>query len=127
MPISPDDLLRLRAAIARIIPTDDTPGALELGTDSYIIARLGAEHAAEASSVWAGLANLEARAGARLAALAAPDLDALLTSVETQPWFTLLVELTGEGFYADPENGGNRHAASWVLIGYEPRMPGEPK
>ncbi len=35
----------------------------------------------------------------------------------------MLVRLTAEGYYGDPGNGGNREAASWQMIGYDPRLP----
>jgi hypothetical protein len=37
-----------------------------------------------------------------------------------------MVDLAAEGFYADPANGGNRDAASWRMIGYDPRLPANP-
>ena len=43
-----------------------------------------------------------------------------------EPWSKALVELTAEGVYADPDNGGNRDAAAWAMIGYEHRLPEGP-
>ena len=46
--------------------------------------------------------------------------------VEHARWFAALVELTAEGFWADPGNGGNRDARSWDIIGYRHRLPDGP-
>ena len=48
---------------------------------------------------------------------------AALQKIENEPWFVNLAELAAEGYYADPENGGNAGAASWAMIGYQPRLP----
>jgi hypothetical protein len=31
----------------------------------------------------------------------------------------MLVHTTVEGYYSDPQQGGNRGAISWVMIGFE--------
>jgi len=31
----------------------------------------------------------------------------------------MLVNTTAEGYYSDPEQGGNRGRASWVMTGFE--------
>ena len=46
--------------------------------------------------------------------------------VEESDWFRQLVELTAEGFWADPGNGGNRDARSWAMIGYRHGLPEGP-
>jgi len=54
--------------------------------------------------------------------------DALLARVETGArgealvrFFALLVTHTMEGFYGDPDNGGNRGRIAWEMIGFEVR------
>ena len=110
----------LEAVIDRIIPADDDPGALELGTPAYVRARL-AEDPALARAVEAGLAGLTG-----FATLDAAGRDAALRAVEGSEWFRQLVELTAEGFWADPGNGGNRAALSWAMIGYRHGLPEGP-
>jgi hypothetical protein len=114
-------LALLRAVIDRIIPADDAPGALALGSDRFVVARL-AEDESDRALVEAGLGLLAPDF------LAAPPdrQDQLLSQVEGQPWFLRLVELVAEGFYADPDNGGNAGAASWTMIGYRPGLPEGP-
>jgi gluconate 2-dehydrogenase gamma chain len=35
-------------------------------------------------------------------------------------FFEMLLNLTAEGYFSDPANGGNRDALSWKMIGYDP-------
>lgn len=112
----------LRAAIDRIIPRDADPGALDLGTDSYVIAQLEGDAPPQRNLIEAGLAAL----APGFAALDENARDAALATVATEPWFIALSELVAEGFYADPGNGGNRDARSWAMIGYEHRLPDGP-
>jgi hypothetical protein len=117
----PVDRQRLDLVIDRIVPADADPGALDLGTPAYVLARLDADPAL-AELISDGLATLPAGFGAL-----SPDArDMLLRSIEAQPWFAALVELTGEGFWADPGNGGNRDARSWTIVGYRHGLPEGP-
>jgi Gluconate 2-dehydrogenase subunit 3 len=110
----------LDAVIDRIIPADDDPGALALGTPAYVRARL-AEDPALAREIAAGMSSLT-----NFAALDPAGRDAALRAVEESDWFRQLVELTAEGFWADPGNGGNRDARSWAMIGYRHGLPEGP-
>ncbi len=125
---APDRLLR--AVIDRIIPRDSDPGALDLGTDRYVETELAGDAALHRDAIDIGLAALEdaalGRFSTRFAMLREADRDALLATVAAEPWFVALSELTAEGFYADPGNGGNRDARSWAMLGYEHRLPEGP-
>ena len=44
--------------------------------------------------------------------------DAKLKGAEAKSFFTLLLQNTMEGFFADPLYGGNRDMAAWKLIGF---------
>ena len=112
----------LRAVIDRVIPRDADPGALDLGTDNYVVAQLAGEAAGQREVIEAGLAALPAG----FAASSEADRDAALAAVASEPWFIALSELVAEGFYADPGNGGNSGARSWQMIGYEHRLPDGP-
>lgn len=117
----PIDRQRLEQVIDRIVPADAGPGALDLGTPAYVLARLDADP---------GLATLVADGLDALpegfASLTPDARDMVLRGIEAQPWFASLVELTGEGFWADPGNGGNRDARSWAIIGYRHGLPEGP-
>ncbi len=121
---------RLRAVIDRIIPADRDPGALDLGTDGYVLPQLATGAARLTRAIAAGLDALEGSAtrdfGVPFATLNGAARDGLLAAIEDEAWFIGLCELTAEGFYADPANGGNRDALSWQMIGYEHRLPDGP-
>ena len=121
---------RLRAVIDRIIPADADPGALDLGADAFVLGEFHRDAAALAPLIEAGLDALFAETAARLEVpfdrLPSEDRDELLAEIADAPWFMALAELTAEGFYADPANGGNRDARSWTMIGYEHRLPDGP-
>ncbi len=120
----------LRAIVGRIIPPDQDPGALELGTDRYVMAQLSRDAGGAAAAIWQGLAQLDAlareRFGRGFVQLATDEQDGLIALNQQTDWFVALAELTAEGFYADPANGGNRDALSWRMIGYEHRLPDGP-
>ncbi len=74
-----------------------------------------------------GLSRLSGLAApADLASLPEDHRDRLLTQVEAEAWFVALAELTAEGFYANPANGGNSGAGSWAMIGYRHGLPEGP-
>ena len=112
----------LVAVIDRIMPADEYPSASGFGAIDYVEQMLTGS-ASMLEVVRAGLDGLE-RAG--FAAADAARQDEMLRGVEREGWFAHLVELTGEGVYADPGNGGNRDALSWTMVGYEHRLPEGP-
>lgn len=111
----------LRAVIDRIIPDDDSPGALALGSDRFVLERLRAE-AGDRELIEGGLRDLPEE----FATLLAGRQDAVLEALGNPLWFQRLVVLVSEGFYADPGNGGNDGARSWALIGYRHGLPEGP-
>ena len=113
----------LRAVIDRLIPADAFASATGFGADHFILAILQTDAAARREAIRYGLNELGS--GGFLAKSPA-EQDAALTAMEGEPWFAQLVELTAEGAFADPDNGGNRDAASWDMLGYDPRLPDGP-
>lgn len=126
----------LRAALDRIIPPDDFPGACESGVDNYLLGQFRRDLADWLPIYRAGLDSLDAEAraaaGYGFAGMDAGAQDALLARVEAgqteTPWpvepqrfFRALVLHAMEGFYSDPGNGGNKNAISWQMIGFEVR------
>jgi gluconate 2-dehydrogenase gamma chain len=120
----------LEAAVARIIPSDESgPGAKEAGAAHYIDQALAGPLSGSRAAYTSGLAALDTYArsskGAPFAALTGADQDAVLADVEanrvagTGPGFFLLLRAhTIEGTFADPVYGGNTNFAGWDLIGY---------
>lgn len=121
------ELTTLKAALDRIIPSDDTdPGANEMGVFVYIDRALAGRYAAQLSLYQDGLAALDTAAGAGgFAGLAADAQDEMLTNAEggtldgaPAGFFATLIAHTREGMFSDPMYGGNVNFAGWDLIGY---------
>jgi hypothetical protein len=134
MLLTPQEQVVLRAAVDRILPADDFPGAWEAGAWEYLERQLDGPLLGMRELVRSGLMGLDteavARFGSEFAALPPEAQDALLCDVEKsavrtawsvapERFFALLVRTTAEGFYADPAQGGNRDRVSWVMTGFE--------
>jgi gluconate 2-dehydrogenase gamma chain len=141
--LSAPDYETVQAAVARLIPADDGPGAVEAGVVEYIDGLLGA-FLVDPPRIWAvhprgdefhPLSALEERAWRHrvgelqdryrdgLAALGAEfvslDGDAQDERLRANAEFTaLLYDHTCEGMYAAPAYGGNRDLAGWDAIDF---------
>ena len=107
------ELVTLRAAMDRVYPRDDTPGATDLGTDQFLVRLLESESQFRAPYK-EGLAWLTER---QFADLEVQEQDRLLAEAD-RAFLGLLVRHTIEGAFADPGNGGNRDGAAWEMIGF---------
>ena len=125
----------LAAAAARILPSDDGPGAAETGVAEYVERALGEERLAGWAPLFEhGLGRLDGIARERFAqgfaACPPEEQDATLRALQELPepplrqFFSRLVTLCLEGFLGDPACGGNRDGLGWVWAGL-PRMSGE--
>ncbi len=144
---SPDQAVEIEAIAARIIPTDDTPGAREAGV-VYFIDRGLATFAVESQKTYReGLPELQARVNelfpgvAKFSGATPEQQDEVLNSFEehgetsqkaakpaqrtirprpgAQNFFETLRQHTIAGFLIDPDYGGNRDGVGWKLIGRE--------
>lgn len=137
--LSADERTTLSAACARIIPSDDSPGASEANVAEYIERALATRyHRVLREPFREGLSilnGLSARSwGKSFAHLNDEDQDSVLAYVESgkadrpdfpaSRFFRRLIILTLEGFLGDPSHGGNRDETGWKFIGYK---PGEPR
>lgn len=132
----------LIALIDRIIPKDDYPSASENGVVNFIANLLSGDLKDRAQEVVAGLDSLNeeslAAHGRGFVELTDAQKDALLLQMDEEEdflavwpiaparFFSLMVRLTNEGYYADPGNGANVEGISWRMVGYEPRVPDVP-
>jgi Gluconate 2-dehydrogenase subunit 3 len=131
---SDEQIRTLRAAMDRIVPSDDFPGAWEAGAGSYLLRQLEGDLRSQLPLYRDGLDALNAEAvGAfemPFADLDTARQDLLLRRVDLggaglysptvlRPFFRALVNHTVEGYYSDPGNGGNHGAISWKMIGFE--------
>jgi gluconate 2-dehydrogenase gamma chain len=133
----------IEAITARIIPTDDMPGAKEAGV-VYFIDRALATFASESVEVYKKGLNEMNRATAKLfpgierfSAASTEQQDQLLGELSKQladregrpqrttpavspDFMQTLWTHTVFGFLVDPEGGGNRDYAGWKVIGRDP-------
>jgi gluconate 2-dehydrogenase gamma chain len=136
-----DTVAVLEAASARILPSDETPGAREAKVGRFIERQLAGSLSAlrPAFDQLARLLDLWSRKayGKPFTSLGAPDQDAVLgqlarghipvRGLPQEAMFRALHTLTLEGFLCDPVHGGNEGQIGWRAIGFaEPhlRKPG---
>lgn len=108
------------AIAAQIYPTTDTPGAREAQVIYFIDTAL-VTFAQDKQEVYAkGLADLSAKTGGKAFATLPPDQQlAILTSMETTPFFKTVRDHTIMGMFASPQHGGNFHKVGWQQIGFD--------
>lgn len=122
----------VEAFTARIVPTDDTPGAREAGV-VYFIDRGLTTWAKDQQPVFTqGLQRLardvEAKVPGqtRLAALSPAQQDEVLRSIEQTPFFGAIRFGTIAGLFALPSYGGNKDFAGWKVIGHDTLLDFKP-
>jgi gluconate 2-dehydrogenase gamma chain len=120
------------AITARIIPTDDTPGAREAHC-LYFIDRALTTFAKNSQPAYTqGLLDLQAKTqqlypdAAKFSALTPEQQIKVLTAIEKTPFFNLVRQQTVIGFFARPVHGGNFDKVGWKLIGYDDSLNFKP-
>lgn len=126
-----EEAVELAAVASRIIPSDSTAGATEAGAIYFIDRVLGTSRAEDLDAVRSGLHSLVGLTQARhdsptFRALPVAAQDALLTEIESTPFFETMRYLTIAGTFSLPEYGGNRDGVGWSLLGFEMRHMWEP-
>ncbi|HSM59632.1 MAG TPA: gluconate 2-dehydrogenase subunit 3 family protein [Longimicrobiales bacterium] len=124
--LAPDEAAALDALTARIIPTDETPGAREMGVVRFIDQALADDLLPGIDEPVRGVISMAdglaaERGSPRFADLSEADQDAVLEQVvepEDSP-YPALSAMTAFAMFSDPSYGGNRDEAGWRLIGFE--------
>ena len=108
------------AMAAQIYPTTDTPGAREAQVIYFIDTAL-VTFAQDKQEIYAkGLADLSTKTGGKaFASLPSDQQIALLTAMETTPFFKTVRDHTIMGMFASPQHGGNFHKIGWQQIGFD--------
>ena len=108
------------AMAAQIYPTTDTPGAREAQVIYFIDTAL-VTFAQDKQEIYAkGLADLSTKTGGKaFASLPSDQQIALLTAMETTPFFKTVRDHTIMGMFASPQHGGNFHKVGWQQIGFD--------
>ena len=163
--LSDHERATIEAAAARIVPSDEDPGAREAGVIDYIegllatdddvdtdisprekkeyanflLGSMGGRTEEQQATLFKlngmgsrhrqayrdGVAELdrlagELESGKDFRGLGDAGQDQVLTLLDDRkdPFFTLLVTHTMEGFYGHPRHGGNKDGVGWQVLGY---------
>jgi len=115
------------AVAARIIPSDDGPGAAEAGAVYFIDRALKTFASDQQPAYRDGLADLKERCGklfpgaTSFADLTPNQQVQLLRSIETTDFFALIRQHTVLAWLGSPGYGGNRGGVGWKYIGFDDR------
>ncbi|MDH3588951.1 MAG: gluconate 2-dehydrogenase subunit 3 family protein [Gammaproteobacteria bacterium] len=121
----------LAAIAARIIPSDDTPGADEAGVIYFIDGALDTVMKGAAGFLRDGVAELNRHArknygNERFAGLAIEQQIDLLKQEDQSAFFGAVKFLTVAGMFAMPLHGGNRNLVGWELLGFDSKHGWQP-
>ncbi len=122
---SPGDAAQIDAITARILPSDDTPGAREAGVVYFVDQSLKGFAKDQAPIFAEGLKSLgeavtkKHGSAATFASLTAEQQDAMLKEIEKTPFFGAIRFATLAGFLSLPKYGGNKDYVGWKMIGQE--------
>ena len=108
------------AMAAQIYPTTDTPGAREAQVIYFIDLAL-VTFAADRQAIYSkGFDELAAKTGKRpLGSLPVSEQLAILTGIETTPFFRNVRDHTIMGMFSAPQHGGNFGKVGWKQIGFD--------
>ncbi len=120
-----DEAADFEAIAARIIPTTDTPGAIEAGVIHFFDNAFADEMSDQLDAARGGLAGFNATlndagmADTRFSDLDIESQDAFLHTQDAGEFFELVRLMTIFGFFSMSQYGGNKDHVGWDLIGFE--------
>jgi gluconate 2-dehydrogenase gamma chain len=110
-----EEVTWLEALVEQIIPADQDPGGREAGCAVYIDRQVAGPLKRFLPLYRDGLQQLR-RGAPDFLKLDFAAQTAHLKTVESTPFFQMLVDHTMQGYYGDPRHGGNRGMASWKML-----------
>lgn len=129
--LEPSEFKLVEAISARILPSTDTPGAVEAGSVFYIDLALADAYRPQLPRYRTALAGLErhcmASFGESFTAIDPAQQDTVLEMLEGEKiaeveggtqFFELIRRHVMEGFFCEPYYGGNRDMVGWKLVGF---------
>lgn len=128
--ISPEQAALLEALVDQFIPTDDYPGAKDAGVVHYIDQKLAGPFGSFFVTRYQdGLRQINEASRREwrhdFVALDAEQQASLLHGIDertygeaAQEFLQTLLSDTFEGYYGNPQDGGNRDGLSWKMIGF---------
>ncbi len=143
---TPEEAVEIDAIAARIIPSDETPGAREAGVVYFIDRALTTFAVDDQKTYREGLPSLQLRVRELFPSVekfssAAPEQqDQILQTFDdkaeygrrfrpnatAKPFFEALRADTIVAFLIDPDSGGNRDGVGWKVIGRDPEHMFQP-
>ena len=129
---TPAQAATVKAIAEQFVPQDDASGAQQAGVlfyiDGLLIGKFGrfyVEHYQSGLRLVNQLSQKQFHHD--FSGLAAEQQLSLLQALESgtgagaegQRFFALILQHTMQGYYGDPEHGGNRGGTSWKMIGFE--------
>ena len=144
---TPEEARLVEAVSEQIIPADEDPGAKDAGVVAFIDRQLGGPYARYQKVYRDGLRALQETCRRQfdkpfealgwddqtkvLAALEAGQApNELWNSPTCREFFSLVMEHTRQGFYGNPQDGGNRNYVSFKMLGldssYRPQRNRDP-
>jgi gluconate 2-dehydrogenase gamma chain len=122
----------IEAVAARIIPTDDTPGAREAGVVYFIdralatfLSQLAGDYRAQLAAFQTAFRDQHPGVTSFASFASAQQIEYLRT-VDHTPFFDTTRLLTLLGMFSLPTYAGNRAGVGWTLIGFEGRHVFQP-
>lgn len=122
----------IEALCDRIVPEDEDPGALKAGVLYYIDRQLAGALARFGRAYRTGIEAFSSicsdRTGQSFTALSNNEKDSFLREIESgsikglNPFFTMVIDHTMQGYYGSPKHGGNKDEVSWKMIGIARHM-----
>ncbi len=124
----------LKSIVNCIIPADDYPDGWSAGVGNYLMGQFKAGLSGSLSVYKEGLSALDAESQLgyeqSFVDLSSDEQVALLLNIEAgkvkhevdfdlTTFFMMVIDHSQEGFYSNPENGGNRDSIAWQMIGFE--------
>jgi len=127
----------LEAAVERLLPSDDGPGARETGVAAYVERALNRRWYRHLFSLFEeGMDFLQTLSSeiedGNFLDLEPARQDEVLRQAQVYPntdarrFFAHLLEISLEGFLGDPRHGGNRDGLGWSYLGHEPGSSDDP-
>jgi hypothetical protein len=118
--LSDSEAMEFEAIAARIMPTTDTPGAVEAGVIHFMDSAFASIMQQDLDSARRGLESLQATLGESLfSGLDDAAKDRQLVAIENSDFFTLMRNMTLYGFFGMSHYGGNRDNVGWKLLGVD--------
>lgn len=108
----------LAALCEQIIPADQDPGARETGAVRFIAKQLAGPHKRHLAAYRQGLREIRPD----FLQLSFDEQTAYLKTIESTPFFQLLIDHTMQSYYGHPHHGGNRDGASWKMLRIDTHM-----